>query len=401
MSQRNADHGPPAPTAETTLDQRPADPTLFDLGLGVADLLDIFENAPCGYLALSQDGLILKANHTFGLWTGFDAPDLAGRPFTDLLNIAGRLFYEKHFAPLLRLQGFFNEVALDVIASDGARIPLLASAQRRDDAEGRLRYVRITVIKAIDRRRYERDLVKANALAAEQLTASEARLLVEQDVSELREQFIAVLGHDLRNPLAAISSGVRLLQRDPTRQRADQLAAMMQASVQRMAVLIENVLDFTRGRLGDGIGLTLAPTDLGPRLGQVVDELRTSHPDRTIRAHIDLPGLITCDPSRVEQLLSNLLGNACAHGLPGAPIEVRAISDGGGLEISVANQGRAIPAILLARLFEPFVRGEAVTTRKGLGLGLFIASEIAKAHGGLLTAVSSRTETRFTFRMTL
>jgi sigma-B regulation protein RsbU (phosphoserine phosphatase) len=167
-----------------------------------------------------------------------------------------------------------------------------------------------------------------------------------------------------------------------------------------MAGLIDNVLDFARGRLGGGIDLNREPkVDLESVLRQVVSELRIGAHDREIRAEFALGEPVDCDPSRIGQLASNLLGNALTHGDAGAPVRLDAALDVDGLTISVANGGTPIPADTMQRLFQPFFRGELRANQQGLGLGLHIASEIAKAHGGTLTVESSEVETRFTFRM--
>ena len=95
------------------------------------DLEDLFENAPCGYVSVQADGRIIKSNCTFAVWMGYEHDHLVGRRFQDLLNIAGKIYYETHFAPLLRMQGFFNEVALDIVRMDGAVLPILVNAVER------------------------------------------------------------------------------------------------------------------------------------------------------------------------------------------------------------------------------------------------------------------------------
>jgi len=126
------------------------------------DLEDLYENAPCGYLSLRADGRIAKANQTFCRWTGYAPNELIGKRVHDFLNVAGRIFYETHFAPLLRMQGFFNEVALDLIKKDGESFPVLVNAAERTDADGRPQFIRLTVFNATDRRRYERELLKVS-----------------------------------------------------------------------------------------------------------------------------------------------------------------------------------------------------------------------------------------------
>jgi PAS domain S-box-containing protein len=129
------------------------------------DLEDLFENAPCGYLSTLPNGRISRANKTFSTWTGFTSEQLVGRRFLDLLNIAGKIFYETHFAPLLRMQGSFNEFALDIVRADGNTLPVLVNAVARQDADGAIRFIRVTVFNASDRRRYERDLLDARRTA--------------------------------------------------------------------------------------------------------------------------------------------------------------------------------------------------------------------------------------------
>ena len=129
------------------------------------DLEDLFENAPCGYLSLQADGRIIKSNKTLSTWIGVPAEQLVGKRLRDLLNTAGRIFYETHFAPLLRMQGYFNEVALDLVTSEGTTLLVLANAMERRSANGELLFTRVTLFQATERRRYERELVEARAAA--------------------------------------------------------------------------------------------------------------------------------------------------------------------------------------------------------------------------------------------
>ncbi|MES2709590.1 MAG: HAMP domain-containing sensor histidine kinase, partial [Verrucomicrobiota bacterium] len=244
------------------------------------------------------------------------------------------------------------------------------------------------------------ELISFHIEAAEKLAASESRLLEERGASELREQFIGVLGHDLRNPLGAISMGTMLL-KDSNLESGDvEVVEMMERSVARMSDLIDDVMDFTRGRLGGGIPLQdKALESLEPVLTQVIEELRTRWPERRIETRFALAGRIHFDRKRMAQLFSNLLSNALTHGKAETPVAVTAIHDAGGMELSVSNAADPIPPEVLARLFEPFSRGNGPDYQEGLGLGLYIASEIAKSHGGSLTVVSTEAETRFTFSM--
>jgi sigma-B regulation protein RsbU (phosphoserine phosphatase) len=359
------------------------------------DLNDLYENAPCGYLSLGADGRICKVNITLSNWTGFSPEHFLGKRLHEFLNIAGRMYYETHVAPLLRMQGFFNEFALDFVTKQGERLPVIANAAERRDQEGRALFTRLAVIKATDRRRYERELIDERTRAQEVLKR-------ELETSELREQFIAVLGHDLRNPLASISAGARILSREPKDEKETRVLDMMETTVVRMAGLIDNVLDFARGRLGGGIALDRnVNRPLQPVLEQVVEELRSAEPGRVIETDFRIDEPVNCDRSRIGQLVSNLLGNALAHGAADKPVRIHASTLDDAFELWVANGGEPISNEALAHLFQPFFRGKVRPSLQGLGLGLHIASEIAKAHEGTLTVKSTVEETRFTFLMPL
>ena len=358
---------------------------------------DLFENAPCGYLTIGPDGRISKVNATLTAWTGFPADKFIGQRLHQFLNMAGRIYYETHIAPLLRMQGFFSEFALDFETAAGERLPVIANAAERRDADGGVLFTALVVIKAADRRRYERQLVDSRS-------ELQKGLATERETAELREQFIAVLGHDLRNPLAAISAGARILQRSGALQDQKELRVldMINTTVTRMSDLIDNVLDFARGRLGGGITLSRdANRPLEPVLEQVVDELRTASPQRVIETSFEISEPVNCDRTRIGQLASNLIGNALAHGALDRPVHVGAKTEAGEFKLWVANAGEPIPEAALEKLFEPFFRGDVRASRQGLGLGLHIASQIAQAHGGRIDVSSTPHETRFVFTMPL
>ncbi|WP_455273127.1 GAF domain-containing sensor histidine kinase [Rhizobium herbae] len=225
------------------------------------------------------------------------------------------------------------------------------------------------------------------------------RIDQERQSSELREQFIAVLGHDLRNPLASLDAGTRMLQRSVVDDKGKTVLTLMQSSISRMSGLIDNVLDFARGRLGGGISIEQADrVPLRPVMDQVIAELAMANPGRRIEADLT-DVLVRCDEGRIGQLLSNLLANALTHGDPQTPIAVRSSITDGRFELTVTNAGEPIPEAVVKDLFKPFVRASAKANLEGLGLGLYIASEIAKAHKGRLQVTSTPEETRFTFQM--
>ena len=167
-----------------------------------------------------------------------------------------------------------------------------------------------------------------------------------------------------------------------------------------MSGMIENILDFANGRLGSGIKLNYNSGEpIVKILNQVITELKTIFPQREIETFFDLAENVACDGTRIAQLFSNLLGNALKYGEANVPVKVEAISCNGEFILSVANGSKKISDNVLAKIFQPFYRGDINPGMQGLGLGLFIASEIAIAHKGKLDVISSDTETRFTFKM--
>jgi signal transduction histidine kinase len=246
------------------------------------------------------------------------------------------------------------------------------------------------------------DLIARHIDVQERLARSEAALLDERQAVELREQFIAVLGHDLRNPLAAIQGASRLLMKTPLDEKAQTIIGHVQGSVGRMAGLIDNLMDFARARLGGGFEIVRrADPALDSVIAATVDEVRLAHPARTIVDDIEISDVVICDSARLAQLLSNLLGNAVTHGAEHSPVTVTARTTDGAFELSVTNLGEPIPAATQARLFQPFSRANYGPGKQGLGLGLYIATEIARAHGGTLSVASGAAGTCFTFRMPL
>lgn len=246
-------------------------------------------------------------------------------------------------------------------------------------------------------------LIAANLDSNADLVQAQIDLAEERELAVVREQFVAVLGHDLRNPIASMMAGIRRLGRTAEMSAESRnVVVLMQSSAIRMRDLVDNVLDFARARLGDGLRLdVLAEAPLRPVLENVAEEIRSVHPDLDIRTDFELDRDVRCDHPRISQLLSNLIGNAVTHGDRTKPIEIGATTTGGHLELWVANSGEPISEKVKPTLFRPFFRGEVRSSQQGLGLGLYIASEIARVHGGKLSVHSDESETRFTLTMPL
>lgn len=357
------------------------------------DFSDFFENSLCGHAILDGDDRIVLCNGPLARWLGYTAEELEGRRFSELLSIGGKVFHETHLAPLLKMQGHYSEISLEMVCHDGRRLPVLVNAMRRqDEDEGGMLFTRLTVLLAVERQAYEASLREAR-------DSAESQLLNARETAVLREQFIAALGHDLRNPLGAVTMGAALLAESELSPRDTKLVAVMGSSAKRMGELIENLMDFARFRLGGGVMLNRRPSDLQKIFGEVIAELQTAYPDREIHSAITIGEPVDCDPARLSQILTNLVVNALTHGSTRDPVQVACHKEQDTLVLKVVNRGEVIPEAVIDSLFLPFTREETRKSQNGLGLGLYIASEVAKAHGGLLTAASGTSATKFVFRM--
>jgi signal transduction histidine kinase/CheY-like chemotaxis protein len=222
---------------------------------------------------------------------------------------------------------------------------------------------------------------------------------------EFQERFVAVLGHDLRNPLAAIDMAAGVLRQRATTANDPSntpILDRMKSSSRRMTRMIEQILDLTRTRLGGGLAITPGPMDLSDTVTGIVNELQTAHPSRSIVLRCE-PLSGTWDRDRLEQVFSNLIANAIHYGHPERPVTVDARAEDAVILVDVHNDGEPIPDDVRAQLFNPFRRGNSdsrASKTAGLGLGLYISREIVVAHGGQLDVQSSSSEGTI-FRVTL
>jgi PAS domain S-box-containing protein len=266
----------------------------------------------------------------------------------------------------------------------------------------------LSFIYADSERRYtESDLAFAEDFARRAAMAieyAEAHAALRANL-EFNERFLAVLGHDLRNPLAAIDMATGLLRQRAASANDGSMARVLdrvKSSSRRMSRMIEQLLDVTRSRLAGGLPLNPEPMDLCDTLTGIVSELRTAHPSRNIVLRCQ-PLSGTWDRDRLEQVFSNLIANAIHYGRAEKPVTVEAREENGAILVDVHNDGEPIPEEVRVQLFNPFRRGSRdsrASKTTGLGLGLYISRQIAEAHGGGLDAQSSSSEGT-TFRVTL
>ncbi len=248
-----------------------------------------------------------------------------------------------------------------------------------------------------------RGAIVGTVSALDDVSAQRAISVERERVAEFQQQMLAIVGHDLRNPLSAFVTGVELLNHAiPADSPSSKLVKRLDSSAQRMTRMVEQLLDVTRARLGSGLPVARRQVDLGPIVLAVVEELALAYPNAELelRRCDSITG--AWDPDRLAQVVSNLAANAIQYGRPGSPIIVELESTPATATVTISNQvrGEPIPSQQLATLFEPFRRGADRTQQAGgLGLGLYIVREVVRAHGGTIEVDSTVDGTTFCVRL--
>lgn len=240
-----------------------------------------------------------------------------------------------------------------------------------------------------------RDFIRCNEGLDRAILSSVRRYTEHRDA--VRERFIGILGHDLRNPLSAVSAATHGLLRSETLDPRDRKRVqIIERAAERMTRMIADVLDFARAHLGEGIPVEPVECDLGELCRIAADEARAQHAERSIEVQVrgDVRGRF--DPDRVAQALGNLIANAVQHGEDPVSIHVWEADDRRALFVRIANRGRPIPEHMRTRLFHAF--HATAERRAGLGLGLYIVGQIVAAHAGVIEVSSTEGGTAFTIR---
>ena len=369
------------------------------------DFEALFDGAPCGFLLVSSDWRIERANATFADWTGHDAAALTGTPFTDLLDVAGKIYVGTHFAPLLRLQGKFDEVALNMVRADGGKMPVLVNARERRDPDGALRTVLVSIFNATDRRRYEAELLEARndlrevneTLERRVEEAVAERVRVEEALAHAQRMeaignLSAGIAHDFNNLLQVIGGNLQLLRKHVHGEAGEVRIERAADGVERGARLAGQLLAFGRRQTLDArvqdLGQTvrrLADNLIGTLGGEV--ELRVTVADG------DQPDGLTAnvDPILLENAVINLAVNARdamrgADGLASGTITFaveRVALDathhgtaagsapaGDYVAVTVSDTGSGIEADVARKVFEPFFTTKGPGEGTGLGLSM-------------------------------
>lgn len=358
---------------------------------------ELYEAAPCGYLSTAPNGRIVRSNRTFSEWTGYNQQELTSKRFLDLLTVGGKIFYETHFALMLRMHGHADEIAVDLACKDGGIIPTLVTAQQKRDAAGEPILNGLTIFNATERKRYEQELLHARRRAEEtaaelsrvnnDLTRSNSALL---KANEELAQFTYAANHDMQEPLRNISVYAQLLAKR-YQGVLDGNGALFLRNIldgtRRMQLLIEDLLAFSRAQ---NSALVLRPTEMETALVVALSNLQASIDESgAVVTHDKLPK-VTADASRMVQVFQNLIGNAIKYRrqekTPHVHISAAKQKPGEWL-VDVEDNGIGFEPRYAEQIFGMFKRlyGREIP---GTGIGLAICKKVIESHGGRIWATS-------------
>jgi PAS domain S-box-containing protein len=441
------------------------------------DVEELYEDAPCGFVSTAPDGTILRANRTFLALSGYDAAELVGRRrFYDLLPPGAKIYYETHYAPLLRMQGTVRELALELVRADGERIPVLVGATLKRDAAEEPALVRITVFDATDRRRYERELLQARSeadaraaaatalehvaeavvlvddeggirvvnaaaqrllggsakelrgvalstvvpgwaevsqhipigagvapalvpLGARWLSASGERapegvvytlrdVTEERQLEELRDDIVAVVSHELRTPLAGVYGAAQTLAglgdrlTDDARQ---QLLDVIGEQSERLRATVDEIL-LARHLATGQISAERRTFDVAAAAERVV-----ARAEGRVSVRVVHGATAEGDAALFEQILANLLDNALTYSPRASEVRVAVEELPAVVRVTVADEGPGVAVEHRERIFDRFFRADPdqATGSGGIGLGLYVARELARRMRGDVGLVPS------------
>jgi PAS domain S-box-containing protein len=359
---------------------------------------DLYEYAPCGYVSTLPDGTIVRANRTFLEWTGASREALlTSTKFQTLLTVGSRIYYETHYAPLLRMQGAVSEIALEMVRDDGRILPVLANSRQKRDADGTPLFNRITIFDSTDRRRYERELLLARR-KAEQIAKDKADLL-------------AMLSHDIRNPLNALMGVVQLLDRSDLSAPQRRFVRLLKSSSENMLNLLNHVLELSKAE-SSSFALVETPFSLRAVIDDVMSTFDAAARAKGVMISASIsdsvPPSLNGDPVALRQILANLVGNAVKFTSAGeVTVTVRTkqlATDGVTLAFAISDTGIGIAPEAIDRIFNEFTQASYETAMRfgGSGLGLTITRRLLGLYGSSVQVRSAPGEgSTFSFDLRL
>ena len=336
--------------------------------------------APCGLLSVRDDGLIVAANLTLATMTEQVGATLTGQHLETLLTVPSRIFYQTHVFPLVKLHGRADELYMTLRTRSGAPIPVLVNAVRREREGGA--EVAFSFVRIREREKYELELLRAKK-AVEAASAAKSR-------------FLAMMSHDLRTPLGAISGYAELISlgvRGPvTDEQVTDLARIKRASKSLLGML-DDLLTVAREQDAQ-LPLRLEPLSVSAELTEAEATVAPRYVEsgvRLVRDECPPDLLVRADRDRLQRIVLNLLTNAVKFTPKGGQVSVGCSAVADRIAIHVSDTGRGIPPEMVERVFQPFVQVETGDARNehGMGLGLAISRELARVMGGDLSVESA------------
>src|ERR1700712_3233223 len=354
---------------------------------------DAYEQAPCGLVTTTIDGTIIRVNATFCTWCGFVAAELLNkRRIQDLLTVVGKVFHQTHWAPLLLMQRSVAEVKLEIRHRAGHKVPMLINAVRW--GAGETQFDDFAFVIVADRDKYEQELLSTRAKAEAALDAKNQAEQALQAIDRRKDEFLATLAHELRNPLAPIQAVVELL-KNKTLEDPQVLwsRGVLERQVGQIARLVDDLLEVSRVAEGK-LELRREKVDLNAVILQSIEASRVLIDAASHVLTVTVPArpiLLSADPARLTQVIQNLVNNAAKYTPSGGSIEVTAARDGDEAIVTVRDNGIGIAAEHLPTIFGIFAQLAPGLSRAqgGLGIGLSLVRSLVERHGGTVTAAST------------
>jgi PAS domain S-box-containing protein len=358
----------------------------------------LYEHAACALLLTDADGTILRANATACAWLGYQAGELLHRRLLNLLPVGARLFHQTHCMPILQMRGSLAELQIDLLRRDGTRFPALVNILRREH-DGAV-FDEWAVFRAVDRRTFEQELVAARKAAEAALDArreaeaqlTQANKLLSQ-ANMRKDEFLATLSHELRNPLAPMRNALEVLRLDlPQESRMHRMMDVCERQLHQLTHLVDDLMEVSRITQGR-MELRLAPIELATVLRSAADDMAPVMAAAGHTLTVTAPGAPACvnaDATRLTQVVVNLLTNAAKYTPAGGAISLSGSVVDDQAVIRVRDNGIGIPPESLRSIFEMFSQLVPAIERRngGLGIGLALVRGIVELHGGSISAAS-------------
>jgi len=335
------------------------------------------DNTPCGFLSFTDNGDILLINRYLLDLLGYTHEEVMSKHVDKLFSVAGRIFYQTHFFPLLKLQSQVDEIYLSLRPKAGGEIPMLVSASRHNNGES---FVNNCVLLSMrERHKMEEELIRSRRIA--------------EDAMRAKDEFLAVASHELRTPLTAMLGWLHLLKEsdnDPA--LLGEALEVIDRNARMQAQLVSDILDISRiatGKLHLNTEKVNAAAILKDAVAVIRPAVEAKHIEIDEKIDIGV-GTIAGDPSRLQQIFWNVLSNAVKFTPKSGKIEVRLRRVNSSVGITITDNGDGIPEDFLPYVFDRFRQADQAKSRHhgGLGLGLSIVKELVELHGGTIKATS-------------